>query len=187
MKLANHARGRGDNRKTLLNSILGRKHHSAFVQRTVSIAGMVILLTVVGCGGSSTPSPAAGSVQTTSQPITAESTTIPIDERVSVDRVDDSAESSPSQLHSPPTATPSVASSVSAANADHRDSSRAIAPQRFRLPDDRPKLDAEELLAHGLRIVQSKHLVLVTDLPQESVAELPQLADALFALSLIHI
>ena len=181
MKLANHARGRGDNRKTLLNSILGRKHHSAFVQRTVSIAGMVILLTVVGCGGSSTPSPAAGSVQTTSQPITAESTTIPIDERVSVDRVDDSAESSPSQLHSPPTATPSVASSVSAANADHRDSSRAIAPQRFRLPDDRPKLDAEELLAHGLRIVQSKHLVLVADLPQESVAELPQLADALFA------
>ena len=57
----------------------------------------------------------------------------------------------------------------------------SVPPQRFRLPDDRPELNRDELLAEGLRIVESEHLILVTDLPLESVAELPPLADALFA------
>ncbi len=57
----------------------------------------------------------------------------------------------------------------------------SIPQQRFRLPDDRPKLNRDELLAEGLRVVESEHLILVTDLPQESVADLPQLADALYA------
>ena len=52
---------------------------------------------------------------------------------------------------------------------------------RFRLPDDRPKLNREELLAEGLRIVESRHLILVTDLPLETVTDLPPLADSLFA------
>ena len=54
-------------------------------------------------------------------------------------------------------------------------------PQRFRLPDDQPMLNRDELLAEGLQIVESEHLILVTDLPLESVADLPPLADALFA------
>jgi len=183
MKLANHVRGRGDHRKTLLNSFLGRKHQPAFVQHKALITGLAILCIALGCGGSSTPPPAADNVQTGSQPSAAESAHNPTDERVSGYRVDDSATRDESQLQTQSTATPStaVASSVSAASAEQRDPSRPSAPQRFRLPDDRPELNAEELLSHGLRMVESKHLVLVTDLPQESVAELPQLADALFA------
>ena len=56
-----------------------------------------------------------------------------------------------------------------------------VPSQRFRLPDDRPTLNRDELLAEGLRILESEHLILVTDLPLESVADLPPLADALFA------
>lgn len=74
-----------------------------------------------------------------------------------------------------------ISTAITPANAGPLDPSQTVAPQRFRLPDDRPKLDAKELLSHGLRLVQSKHLLLVTDLPPESVAELPRLADALFA------
>jgi len=55
-----------------------------------------------------------------------------------------------------------------------------LPPQRFRLPDDRPELNRDELMAEGLRIVESEHLILVTDLPLESVSDLPQLAGALF-------
>lgn len=51
----------------------------------------------------------------------------------------------------------------------------------FRLPDDRPKLDRAELRACGLNILESRHLVLVTDVPLPQVQELPALADALFA------
>ncbi|MEZ6034423.1 MAG: hypothetical protein R3C17_15110 [Planctomycetaceae bacterium] len=52
--------------------------------------------------------------------------------------------------------------------------------RRFRLPDDRRPLNRDELLAEGLRVLESEHLMLVTDLPLESVANLPPLADALF-------
>ena len=142
-----------------------------------------MLFTAMGCGESSTPPQAAGSVQISSQPIAIEVPGQPTDERVATPQVDDSTTRIQSQLQKPTTATHStaVATSFSAANAVPGAPSRPSAPQRFRLPDDRPKLNAEELLSHGLRIVESKHLVLVTDLPQESVAEIPQLADALFA------
>ena len=53
-------------------------------------------------------------------------------------------------------------------------------PLQFRLPDDRPLLDREKLTALGFSIVESKRLILVTDLPAESVSDLPPLADALF-------
>lgn len=52
--------------------------------------------------------------------------------------------------------------------------------QRFRLPDDRPQLNRDKLLDEGLQVLESEHLILVTDLPLESVADLPPLADALF-------
>ena len=50
----------------------------------------------------------------------------------------------------------------------------------FRLPDDRPALDRARLQASGLNVVESKRLVLVTDLPLDVVKQLPPLADALF-------
>ena len=59
---------------------------------------------------------------------------------------------------------------------------RAIAqPPQFRLPDDRPELDRAALIAQGFAIVESEHLLLVTDLPEDDVKSLPSLADALFA------
>jgi len=60
-------------------------------------------------------------------------------------------------------------------------SAKTLVAPRFRLPDDRPALDREKLLAEGLRVVESKHLVLVTDLPADAVTDFPLLADALFA------
>ena len=162
---------------------MGRKYDTAFLQRIALTAGLALLTTATGCGESSTPPQAASSVQSGSQPIATESTPLPADERVATAPADDSAAGDESQVQILPTTTPSATATTlaSAANADQRDSSRLTAPQRFRLPDDRPTLNAEELLAHGLRMVESKHLVLVTDLPHESVAELPRLADALFA------
>lgn len=50
----------------------------------------------------------------------------------------------------------------------------------FRLPDDRPLLDRNRLKSCGLQILESKHLILVTDAPQAEVKDLPRLADALF-------
>ena len=50
----------------------------------------------------------------------------------------------------------------------------------FRLPDDRPLLDRSRLESCGLRVLESKHLLLVTDAPAAEVQDLPPLADALF-------
>lgn len=50
----------------------------------------------------------------------------------------------------------------------------------YRLPDDRPVLDRSRLESCGLRVVESKHLILVTDAPLAEVQDLPALADALF-------
>ena len=50
----------------------------------------------------------------------------------------------------------------------------------LRLPDDRPMLDRSRLESCGLRVLESKHLVLVTDAPLAEVQDLPPLADALF-------
>jgi len=105
----------------------------------------------------------------------------------------DAAESQSEQVKNP---VPVATSSLSSANEHRSEDSEppvaqivdqntpvatSISLPRFRLPDDRPSLDRNELLAEGLRIVESEHLILVTDLPLESVVELPQLADALFA------
>ncbi|MFO0999487.1 MAG: hypothetical protein U0936_04065 [Planctomycetaceae bacterium] len=50
----------------------------------------------------------------------------------------------------------------------------------FRLPDDRPLLERSRLESCGLRVLESKHLILVTDAPLAEVQDLPPLADALF-------
>ena len=50
----------------------------------------------------------------------------------------------------------------------------------FRLPDDRPVLDRSRLESCGLRVLESKHLILVTDAPLAEVQNLPPLVDALF-------
>ena len=50
----------------------------------------------------------------------------------------------------------------------------------FRLPDDRPRLDPQTLQAAGLRVLQARHLVLVTDAAEADVQGLPELADGLF-------
>ncbi|MEY3457481.1 MAG: hypothetical protein RL215_638 [Planctomycetota bacterium] len=51
---------------------------------------------------------------------------------------------------------------------------------RFRLADDRPSLDLGGLESAGLRVLRSRHLVLVTDAVLEDVQGLPELADGLF-------
>lgn len=60
------------------------------------------------------------------------------------------------------------------------ESAEPAQPPQFRLPDDRPLLDREKFKSLGFRIVESRRLILVTDLPAESVRNLPPLADALF-------
>lgn len=53
--------------------------------------------------------------------------------------------------------------------------------QKFRLPDDRSAVNEERLKAVGIRTYESQRLKLLSDLPEDQVAELPALADALFA------
>ena len=55
-----------------------------------------------------------------------------------------------------------------------------IFADEFRLPDDRPVLDRDKLESCGLSVLESKHLILVTDAPLAEVQDLPVLADALF-------
>lgn len=51
----------------------------------------------------------------------------------------------------------------------------------FRLPDDRPPVNETALQAHGIRVLRSRHLVLLTDVATDDVELIPPLADALFA------
>ena len=157
---------------------MSRKHHTAFFQRTALIAALAMLTAAIGCGRSSTPPQANGTAESGPQLIAKESTHQPADEPVLTYRADNSTTGADTRLQTIPAAAPS--STSSSAHVDQPDLARPTAPQRYRLPDDRPQLNADELLSHGLRIVASRHLVLVTDLPPESVAELPLLADALF-------
>ena len=57
---------------------------------------------------------------------------------------------------------------------------KEVFADEFRLPDDRPVLDRDKLESCGLRVLESKHLILVTDAPLAEVQDLPVLADALF-------
>ena len=50
----------------------------------------------------------------------------------------------------------------------------------FRLPDDRPELNRSELAQYGLHVLESRRLILVTDVPLADVKDLPPLADAMF-------
>lgn len=52
---------------------------------------------------------------------------------------------------------------------------------RYRIPDDRPDVNSVRLAANGIREYESRHLLLLTDLPEEQVAALPAHVDALFA------
>ena len=63
---------------------------------------------------------------------------------------------------------------------DRRSALALTSENQFRLPDDRPKLDREELRACGLHVIESRRLVLVTDVVSSDVKDLPLLADALF-------
>jgi hypothetical protein len=58
--------------------------------------------------------------------------------------------------------------------------SAEVFADEFRLPDDRPALDRSRLESCGLRVLESKHLILITDAPLAEVQDLPPLADALF-------
>ncbi|MBL8819225.1 MAG: hypothetical protein JNL58_24555 [Planctomyces sp.] len=51
---------------------------------------------------------------------------------------------------------------------------------QFRLSDDRPPLDESSLASHGLKVLRSKRLVLITDASDKDVAILPELTDQLF-------
>lgn len=56
----------------------------------------------------------------------------------------------------------------------------AVQPIALRIPDNRPELNEARLQAAGIRMLQSKRLILLTDLPEESVARFPRIADQLF-------
>lgn len=161
---------------------MSRKYHTVFHQRAGLTVGLAIVTSVVGCGESSTPPQAALGVQDSPRSIATESTLDRTSKRDAAPRVDDSpaVRAAPVSILPTATASASAPANPSALKSVQRDLSSPVALQRFRLPDDRPTLNAEELLSHGLRMVESKHLVLVTDLPEESVADLPRLADALF-------
>jgi hypothetical protein len=130
------------------------------VLRSIAGACCLFAATLIGCGDASPRSAATAYTQDVTEGHVEEPT----------DQVSQNVPSPAASLSSL-NSTVAPATIVSAADP---------AP-RFRLPDDRPKLNREELLAEGLRIVESKHLILVTDLPLETVTDLPPLADALFA------
>lgn len=69
---------------------------------------------------------------------------------------------------------------LAATGAFHSQSALSLKAADIRLADDRPPLNREELKASGLHILESRHLILVTDVPLADVQDLPALADALF-------
>ena len=159
-----------------------------FCQRTAIIAGVLLLAALNGCGRTPQHSSAAVDAMESSDTQETSDTTAaePGDEfREKIASAQETSTARGSPAAAPPLL-PAAAQNTRASRPGPNSSGNAavatsVPPQRFRLPDDRPELNREELLAEGLRIVESEHLVLVTDLPLESVAELPPLADALFA------
>ena len=152
--------------------------HTIFHQFTAIAVGLAFLATLHGCGETSPEQHAAAtgpkSSPSTISEVPKTTTDVPSEARLS--------EEATAQAAVPSESLPTIASSVSGTGTPDDVPDMALAlPPRFRLPDDRPKLNHDELRAQGLRIVESEHLSLVTDLPLESVAELPPLADALFA------
>ncbi|HIE96934.1 MAG TPA: hypothetical protein EYQ63_07940 [Fuerstia sp.] len=60
------------------------------------------------------------------------------------------------------------------------------APLKVRLPDDRPDLNDARLAQAGIRRYESRRLILLSDLPEDTVAHLPALADQLFERLELH-
>ena len=143
---------------------MNERYGIPFRRRTAIGICVLLLAALHGCGGDS-PQPQAATDMTESSAATA---TEPEDE---VQKVLSTVPETSTVVETPISTSP-LSSTVT--------QSSPIPPQRSRLPDDRPELNRDELRAEGLRIVESEHLILVTDLPLESVADLPQLADALF-------
>ncbi|MFM7038953.1 MAG: hypothetical protein ACKO2L_14665 [Planctomycetaceae bacterium] len=73
-----------------------------------------------------------------------------------------------------------LATGLLAAAVPHTVAAQAQQPPGFRLPDDRPPIDPTALDAAGLRLLRSRHLLLVTDAPAEDVNGLPELVDSFF-------
>ncbi len=140
---------------------------------------MMVLIWLVGSGGcSDTPD---------SQPVSAPNS-------------GGSAASAGSTTASPaaPKAQPAVANStiensaatqpnasIEAATSNQPGGSSPIAESQqissqFRLSDDRPPLDESLLASHGLRVLRSKRLLLITDASDNDVLGLPELTDQLF-------
>lgn len=128
---------------------------AAFCRWIASGGCAVLYLTVVGCSGTAPPA------ETVTSPAKASASSVTAPQAEVLEMSEGLQETLPTRPAPAPEQT-------------------APAAPRFRLPDDRPQLNRDELLAEGLRILESEHLVLVTDLPLESVADLPPLADALF-------
>lgn len=144
---------------------MNERYGIPFRRRTAIATCVSLLAALHGCGGTFPQPDAASEVPETSDATALE----PEDE------VQKNLSAVPKTSTVVETPTPASLSSPATTQFS------SVPPQRFRLPDVRPELDRDELLAEGVRIVASKHLVLVTDLPLESVVELPPLADALFA------
>ena len=68
-----------------------------------------------------------------------------------------------------------------AAHADPSATSGANLNRRQRLPDDRPSINELRLQEAGISRYESRRLVLLSDIPEDRVAEFPQMADSLFA------
>ena len=151
-------------------------------RRMTAIGFSVSLLAVLaGCGGTSLPRHAASDSSEVSDTAAAE--TKREAERPAASEETSTVTGAPAATsQSPPTVEQNMLASRAGSNASGNPPAAALVPpQRFRLPDDRPALNRDELMAEGVRVVESEHLILVTDLPLESVVDLPPLADALFA------
>ena len=136
-----------------------------FRRKTAIVTCVLFLATLHGCGGTS-PQPQAASDTPETSDVTAMEPEVEVQEDPAAVRETSTIVATQiSTSPSPPSATPTS----------------SVPSQRFRLPDVQPDLDRDALLAEGVRVVESEHLILVTDLPLESVVELPRLADALFA------
>ncbi|MGB4707239.1 MAG: hypothetical protein WBH28_02145 [Fuerstiella sp.] len=57
---------------------------------------------------------------------------------------------------------------------------QTVPPTKWRLPDDRPNINEARLQAAGIKVYRSKRLILLTDVADEIVAEIPAYADALY-------
>lgn len=128
----------------------------------------------VGCGKkqSTVPSPP-------SEVIRSESESVPESKLVNQDRTavgDDDSIVAPLELDTG-RSSPSNASSADGSLPVDEVPAEAIAT---RIADRRPDLNPARLQAAGIRMLQSKRLVLLTDLPEAQVAGLPEIADQLF-------